>query len=93
MSLWASAPHAILCGFYVPATGHYACRYAHCEHFEELGYGGSEVCDTGSREESAGGAARALLCGAFQIDKNRKALTVEEYPHARRVLVPRSAVP
>ena len=31
-SVWASAPHAPLCGVRVPATGHCACRYAHGPH-------------------------------------------------------------
>ena len=36
-SVWASAPHAPLCGVRVPATGHCACRYAHGPHVLELG--------------------------------------------------------
>ena len=69
-SVWASAPHAPLCGVRVPATGYCAFRYAHGPHVvdQELGCGGYGACDPGSREESAGAAAAArALCCALRL--------------------------
>ncbi len=65
----ASARHVRVRGDRVPSTGHRACRCARdVQDDGALGRVDKGACDAGSREESAGAAAVALLrCRALRL--------------------------